>query len=93
MHGQNTTSLDKRQDKKVKIFPNPATTTLNILGLENSTRASITILDIYGKTVLQHHWKIENESLGIPVATLRSGVYSISIISLEQRVHRKFYKK
>lgn len=80
-------------ESKIKLFPNPATNVINVLGLENSTRADILISDIYGNPVLQHQWKIRNNALSIPVAHLEKGVYMIVINSLEQKVHTKFYKQ
>ncbi len=78
---------------KIKLFPNPATNVINVLGLENSARANILISDIYGNSVLQHQWKIKNNALSIPVAHLEKGVYMIIINSLEQKVSTKFYKQ
>jgi len=35
---------------KIKVFPNPATNVVNVLGLLNSNRAKIVISDSYGNT-------------------------------------------
>ena len=78
---------------KIKLFPNPATNVINVLGLENSARADILISDVYGNPVLQHQWRIKNNALSIPVAHLEKGVYLIIINSLEQKVRTKFYKQ
>lgn len=78
---------------KIKLFPNPATNVINVLGLENSARADILISDIYGNPVLQHQWRIKNNALSIPIAHLEKGVYMIIINSLEQKVSTKFYKQ
>lgn len=78
---------------KIKVFPNPATNVVNILGLLNSTRAKISITDTYGNILLQHNWSIRNKSLSIPIAQLNSGIYYISISSKEQQIQTKFYKK
>lgn len=78
--------------KKVRIFPNPATNVVNILGLENSLRAHITITDITGNVVQGHHWEIRNNSLSIPIPTLVPGIYMVTVQSGEQRFQSKFYK-
>ncbi len=78
---------------KVKVFPNPATNVVNILGLQNSNRAEIQISDAYGNTVLQHHWAIKNNALNIPVTSLDSGIYIVTIRSKEQQIQTKFFKK
>ncbi|MFS4455913.1 T9SS type A sorting domain-containing protein [Maribacter sp. 2304DJ31-5] len=79
--------------EKVKVFPNPATNVLNVLGLQNSNKASIIITDTYGNTILEHQWEIKNKALNIPVAHLLKGIHSISIRSKEQTVRKKFYKQ
>ena len=78
---------------KIKVFPNPATNVVNVLGLLNSNRAKIVISDSYGNTLLQHNWAIKNKAISIPIAQLNSGVYIISITSKEQKVQEKFFKK
>jgi hypothetical protein len=97
-HGQtmdykepNSTNLPSTQ--KIKVFPNPATNVVNILGLENSIKANIVISDIYGNMVLTHQWRIKNNALNIPISTLSSGIYIITIRSQEQSLQTKFYKQ
>lgn len=79
--------------KKVKVFPNPATNVVNILGLRNSAKAEISISDTYGNTALEHRWAIRNNALNIPITSLNSGIYIITIRSQEQQVQTKFYKQ
>lgn len=78
---------------KIKVFPNPATDVVNILGLQNVSQASIHISDIYGNTILFYQWEIKNNALNIPIADLEKGIYMISIESLEQQVATKFIKQ
>ena len=78
---------------KVKVFPNPATNVVNLLGLTNTSKADITILDIYGNTVLARQWAIRRNALNIPIAELKQGAYIISIHSEENQVRTKFYKQ
>lgn len=87
--------LDKTDKKEVnvKIFPNPATSVINILGLTDTVKANIMVSDSYGNTVLRHEWEIKNHALNIPIANLEKGMYMLSILSPEQRVHTKFYKQ
>ncbi|MGI9552075.1 MAG: T9SS type A sorting domain-containing protein [Aurantibacter sp.] len=79
--------------KKVKVFPNPAANVVNVLGLQNSGRAEIIVSDSYGNIVLKHHWAIKNKALNIPITSLGSGIYVITIRSEEQQVQTKFYKQ
>jgi hypothetical protein len=98
MSGQSSEAYNLSSQKevvskqKIKVFPNPATNVVNILGLKNSVRADITISDISGHTVLQHTWAIRNNALSIPIPNLNAGIYVIQIQSEEQQVQTKFYK-
>lgn len=93
------TSEEARHDneiaarQKIKIFPNPATTVVNILGVVNTTKANISISDVYGKEVLNLVREIRNESISIAIPNLEAGIFVIRITSEEQQVHTKFYKQ
>lgn len=88
-----TITTGQTNTQKVKVFPNPATNVVNILGLKNSNRAVILIMDTYGNIVLEHHWEIKNKALNLSVSSLHSGIYIVTIRSEEQQVQTKFYKK
>jgi len=97
VHSQTEDTINTLQKEvikqKIKVFPNPATHVINILGLLNSNRANIVISDAYGNTVLQYNWAIKEKALSVPVAQLNSGIYIITIVSKEQQVQTKFFKK
>ena len=86
-------SQTKNTGKTIKIFPNPATNVINVLGLENDPNASIIITDAYGSQVVYHKWNIKNNALNIPVLNLDTGIYLITIQSEHQYVQSKFYKQ
>ncbi|SDM86666.1 T9SS type A sorting domain-containing protein [Kriegella aquimaris] len=90
-----TTSSEKvgTTQTKVKVFPNPATNVVNILGLKNSAKAEILISDMYGNLLLSYHWEIRNNAVNIPISTLEAGIYMVAIHSQEQNVKTKFYKR
>ena len=77
----------------VKVFPNPATTVINVLGLKNDQKAEIHIMDTYGNQVIFHQWTIKNNALNIPILNLEKGMYLLSIQSEHQKVKTKFYKQ
>lgn len=77
----------------VKVFPNPATNVINILGLKNDQNASIRITDTYGNRVIFHQWDIKRNALNIPVLHLPQGIYLITIQSEHQKVQAKFFKQ
>lgn len=78
---------------KIKVFPNPATNVVNVLGVRNTSKADITIFDIYGNIVLAHQWTIRRNALNIPISELRPGAYIIKICSEQQQLQTKFYKR
>jgi len=91
--GQSEDGINSRAIEKVKIFPNPATNIINVLGLQNSSNTLILVSDVYGNKVLEHNWEIKNNALNIPIANLEKGIYLISIHSKEQQIQAKFYKQ
>lgn len=92
---RHTTSSEKvsTDHTKVKVFPNPATNVVNILGLKNSEKAEILISDTYGNILLSYRWKIGNNAVNIPISTLEAGIYMVAIRSQEQNIKTKFYKR
>ncbi|TMM58300.1 T9SS type A sorting domain-containing protein [Maribacter algarum] len=87
-----TSQTEVISKQKIKVFPNPATNVVNILGLKNSSRADIVISDISGNIVLKHQWAIRKNAVSIPIPNLRAGIYVARIESEEQQVQAKFYK-
>ena len=77
----------------VKVFPNPATNVINVLGLKNDKNAVITVRDSYGNQVIFHQWDIKRNSLNIPVFNLEKGLYMITIQSEHQNIKTKLYKQ
>jgi len=88
------TSLSAQDTKNnIKVFPNPATNVINVLGLENDNNAEIFIIDSYGNTIVTHQWDIKNNSLNIPVFHLDQGVYVLTIKTNHQQIQQKFLKQ
>jgi len=84
---------NKLAAQDIKVFPNPATNVINVLGLKNDSNAAISIRDSYGTQIIFHQWDIKRNSLNIPVFNLEKGLYMISIQSEHQNVKTKFYKQ
>ncbi len=78
---------------KIKVFPNPAVNVINILGLTNTDKAIIAIIDVYGNVLLKHNWAIKNNAANIPISSLTKGMYIVDIQSKKEHVRTKFYKK
>ncbi len=77
----------------VKVFPNPATNVVNILGLPNTNKATVSISDIYGNEVLKVNREIRNGALSIPIPNLDNGFYAVTIHTGQKQVRVKFYKQ
>ncbi|WP_405399412.1 T9SS type A sorting domain-containing protein [Maribacter sp. Asnod2-G09] len=80
-------------ESNIKVFPNPATNVINVLGLKNDSNAAISIRDSYGTQIIYHQWDIKRNSLNIPVFNLEKGLYMITIQSEHQNVKAKFIKQ
>jgi alpha-tubulin suppressor-like RCC1 family protein len=68
---------------EITIYPNPAT---NFINIDVSNPVSVSIIDLTGKLILQSNQKL------IDVSQLAKGIYSIVIISGENRVVKKLVK-
>ncbi len=90
---QSNDTNELNSNEKIKVFPNPATNIINVLGLQNSSSSLIKVLDVYGNTVLEHRWAIKNNAVNIPIANLEKGIYLISIRANERTIQTKFYKQ
>ena len=96
LHGQEqdaTAAGKELASKSIKLFPNPATSVLNVIGLSNTEHAHIMVTDGYGNLVLEHQWGIRNNALSLPVAHLQEGVHMITIRSEKETAQLKFHKQ
>jgi hypothetical protein len=79
------------------IFPNPATTTINMLvGSPIKDRVSLVITDMSGRLVIQRMLNVEtgNNTLPVDVSALAGGTYMVKMISSDGEVATdKFVKR
>ena len=80
-------SQTSSRNSNFSIYPNPATTSLQVLLAGNSEGSAILITDIIGNTVKQ--LMINSKELAIEVADLAEGVYNVSIITNEGTINKK----
>jgi hypothetical protein len=71
----------------ITLYPNPATTTLTIVGISNITKAEI--YDISGKLLLSKQLNTNQ----LDISTLAKGLYFIKLSTAEGSVVRKFVKE
>jgi hypothetical protein len=75
---------------QVKLFPNPASSVLNIK--LNATQQQYSITDIKGNTLMQNSLS-KQEQLQIDITTLPSGFYVISFINKQGYISREKFVK
>ncbi len=68
---------------KIRLYPNPAS---DLISIDGEQISSVTIFDVNGKVV------IESKSVKIDVSALAKGVYSVVIISNDNRSVKKLVK-
>ena len=81
---------DAKQELEYEIFPNPATTELNINLKNCSGNCRLLITTPMGKTI--YNCSIENSRNTINVSDFIPGFYMIQIITDEKTISRKFIK-
>jgi hypothetical protein len=89
VEGENSVSVDESENSSFNLYPNPVEDILTI-SRENSTApARVEMFDINGRLVI-------NQSLlsnQIDVSQLSSGIYTFKLISNNEVVTKKVYKK
>jgi hypothetical protein len=86
-----TTGLDSWLENSVKVFPNPASSMLNVQWTMGNEAATIEILDVYGK--LLHIMSVTDEITTINVSDLANGMYFVRVTMDEGTVTKTFVKQ
>jgi len=73
--------------KSLNIYPNPASTTIHLTGLDNSEVLSAEIMNVTGKVVYAG-----NDNKEIDISAFRAGVYFVSIHTSNSVYTGKFIK-
>ncbi len=86
------TGIEEMLAKEIRLYPVPAGSSVTIdLGTIKSSNASIKILDLSGKTVLEI--KMKNTVEEIELKGISAGVYFMNILLDNQLITKKFSKK
>jgi len=86
---EETVGIDDVDATSVSLYPNPATTTVTLTGLEPG--AKVTIVDLNGREISK--FKIQNSKFEIDVTSLASGAYYVRITGQRQQAVRKLIVK
>lgn|GEM_PF-5027984 len=74
------TDVFENQQNNLRIYPNPASDQIHIIGLQESTK-QIKIFDVLGNERIKYELSITNYELVVDVGDLSDGVYLIQVIS------------
>lgn len=69
--------------KEVRVFPNPVTKTLSIRA-GNYQNSQISVINIFGKTMLSH--KVQSELTELDLTELKPGMYTVIVESLSKDI-------
>ena len=86
------TALETEIQNAVKLFPNPASQTLQI-EWNTIQPEKIEIIDFTGKSILQKDLETGNESTNIDVSNLAKGIYLVKVFAKEEEYLEKFVKE
>ena len=80
--------LTTESQTAITVFPSPATTYINVTGLENETGAAI--VDIYGKTIIKTTLNQKNNK--IDVSRCKQGIYFLKLMNNSKQETIRFIK-
>ena len=78
---------------EARIFPNPTSDKVQIVGLTNTDNAAVSISNMSGTVLKKYTLKVKNTPILIPIDFLPQGIYLIRVKSKEQDFQTKVVKK
>ena len=81
--------IDDVNSAAIALYPNPATTTVTISGIEG--QATVTIVDMNGR--VSGEWRVENDEITIDLTGYAQGAYFVRITGEQQNAIRKLIVK
>lgn len=78
---------DYNINERIKIYPNPATMEINIVGLNETTETIIKFIDLSGNELLKS--KVNSKHAKINIKDLKNGLFIIYIITEEETIIEK----
>ncbi len=83
--------VDKNNLKTISIYPNPASSTINLVLPKNMQTGQITVFDISGKQIHSQEFGSE-DTVAIDISNWSSGNYFLKIVSGENSQTQRFIK-
>lgn len=84
----NSTPTSSLEDH-LKVFPNPARTSLNIKSDHLVSTPNISLLDAAGRPVLAFETQVANDHFELDISALKAGIYFLQLAFQDQVVVRK----
>ncbi len=81
--------IDDVNSAAIALYPNPATTTVTISGIEG--QATVTVVDMNGR--VSGEWKVENGEITLDLTGYAQGAYFVRIVGEQQNAIRKLIVK
>ena len=88
----NTDTLPNIKNVELKLYPNPATTYINVEFNTNESMVNVEILNVDGALILKNKSAIYDNKLKLSIQNLANGMYYIKIQDNKQIGNAKFYK-
>ncbi len=78
----------------VSVYPNPSANELNLnIANAGSQKIQIRIVDVLGKVVFENNNAMSDELQKMDISSLSKGIYTLSIVGLEETINQKFVKE
>ncbi len=84
-----TVGIDDVDAAAISLYPNPATTTVTISGIEG--QATVTVVDMNGR--VSGEWRVENGEITLDLTGYAQGAYFVRIVGEQQSAVRKLIVK
>lgn len=88
---QNVAGLNENSIDSFTVYPNPASSTVNLTVLNADNGFSVTVIDMLGKTIIKDSFSTNKEILD--VSKLRSGIYFIKVVAEGKQSTKKLIVK
>lgn len=94
-NGNTGVSIINQNDARVKLFPNPAASHINVYAAQSLHPETISILDLTGRQVATTGVQAGSETTNVDISTLAAGMYMVRVTDMDNKVitSRKFTKQ
>ncbi len=88
-----TVTVNFGSSESFALYPNPATSIVNIVVPQSSSPLTVIITDLQGRTVMQKQLNVNSISLQLDVSDLAAGVYNVTLLQGSLKQNQKLIKE